>query len=77
MGGYPGYGAAAAPPAAARAAPQFKIFNPKAVAATGAPAAPAPVMAAAPPSYPPTHAYDTPAQEEEVNLSASSSNVFQ
>lgn len=76
MGGYPGYGAAA-PQAAPRGPPQFKIFNPKAVAANSAvPAAPAP-MAAAPPSYPPANTYDAPAQEEEVNLSASSSSVFQ
>ncbi|KAE9116522.1 hypothetical protein PF010_g8931 [Phytophthora fragariae] len=80
-GGYPGY----VPPnagVAARGPPQFKIFNPKfaasadANAPAAAPAAQPPAFgSAAPPQYAPAQAtaYDAPAQDEEVNLSANAS----
>lgn len=62
-GGYPGYAAPGAAPSGPRAAPQFKIFNPKFAAAgnTGAGADPTaatpPAMAPAQPTYPPANAY--------------------
>ncbi|KAG6574359.1 Guanylate kinase [Phytophthora cinnamomi] len=80
-GGYPGY----APPnagVAARGPPQFKIFNPKlannadAAAPAAVPAVQPPAFGAAPaPQYAPAQpvAYDAPAQDEEVNLSANAS----